>query len=517
MSFRITIDGRDVEVRSGMSVLDAARKLGIDIPTLCHLEKCGPLNSCLVCLVKLDGRLVPSCGTEVRPGMVVESETPEVHDARRTALELLFSDHVGDCLAPCNRLCPLQLNVPLMIRQMGQSRPDQAIVTVRQALPLPRVLGRLCNHPCEQGCRRGAWDTPIAIRNLEREVADADHARPAPYVPTPKPPTGKTVAVVGAGPTGLAASWFLALDGHTVTVLDRHQRAGGSLRSADPTALPPEVLDSELDLYTRLGIKFELGAELGSTVRLESLVAGFDVVLLATGELSTGEKAVAGVEMTGRAIKADPETMQTPLPRLFAAGSAVRPARHLIRTMAEGKSAAYSISLALAGKPPKRPDKPFSSVMGRLEPAELNRFVHGAAAANASTQTEKQIGQRQFDAQTEPLRCLHCDCRAAGNCDLQRYGELYGVNTARFAGQRRQFEQQAQPGGVIFEPGKCILCGICVKLTELAAEPLGLTFVGRGFNVRLAAPFDRSIDEGLRRVAAECIRCCPTGALSEVQ
>src|SRR6266478_4764779 len=105
MTYSITIDGHPLRVPPGQSVLCPARSIGLDIPTLCYLEKCGPLNSCLVCRAKINGNLVPSCGTKVQAGMVVESETEEVHEARRTALELLFSDHVGDCLAPCNRLC----------------------------------------------------------------------------------------------------------------------------------------------------------------------------------------------------------------------------------------------------------------------------------------------------------------------------------------------------------------------------------------------------------------------------
>jgi NADH dehydrogenase/NADH:ubiquinone oxidoreductase subunit G len=88
------------------------------------------------------------------------------------------------------------------------------------------------------------------------------------------------------------------------------------------------------------------------------------------------------------------------------------------------------------------------------------------------------------------------------------------VDASRFRQQRRNFDQQLQPGGVIFEPGKCILCGICVKLTELAGEELGLTFVGRGFDVRVATPFNRTIEEGLKKVAEDCVRHCPTGALS---
>jgi NADH dehydrogenase/NADH:ubiquinone oxidoreductase subunit G len=96
---------------------------------------------------------------------------------------------------------------------------------------------------------------------------------------------------------------------------------------------------------------------------------------------------------------------------------------------------------------------------------------------------------------------------------LQHYAQVYGAEASRFRSERRPFEQQLQPGGVIFEPGKCILCGICVKLTELAREPLGLTFIGRGFDVRVATPFNRSIEEGLQKVAEECVKHCPTGAL----
>src|SRR5690348_8938023 len=172
----ITIDGRPVEVESGTTVLQAAAQIGLEIPTLCFLECCTPATSCLVCLVKcrLNGqaRMVPSCATKVQAGMVIESETEEVKEARRTALELLLSDHVGDCLSPCHRICPLRLDIPLMIRQIESGRLQEAAVTLKNAVPLPAVLGRLCHHPCENGCRRGTWDEPAAIRQLECHVAD---------------------------------------------------------------------------------------------------------------------------------------------------------------------------------------------------------------------------------------------------------------------------------------------------------------------------------------------------------
>src|ERR1051325_2186995 len=96
---RLTIDNRSVDVPPGGTVLDAARVLGIDIPTLCHLDGYEPSTSCMLCLVKVKGRnrLVPSCATVAEEGMEVESETPQVRQVRRTGLELLLSDHLGDC------------------------------------------------------------------------------------------------------------------------------------------------------------------------------------------------------------------------------------------------------------------------------------------------------------------------------------------------------------------------------------------------------------------------------------
>jgi ferredoxin len=508
------IDGREVTVAQGQSVLAAARQLGIDIPTLCHLEKCGPLTTCLVCLVKVNGRLVPSCGTIAAPGMFVESESEEVHTARRTALELLFSDHVGDCLSPCNLLCPLLLNIPAMIRQIESGELDAATATVRHALPLAAVLGRLCHHPCEKGCRRGANDDPAAIRELERFVADRDLALPQPYAPPLAPDTGKSVAVVGAGPAGLAAAWSLRQHGHAVEVFDRHASPGGSLRLLEETELPRAVLAAEVARVAALGVRFHGGEELGRSLALPDLARRFDAVLLAVGEIARDEGAALGVPLATTGLKADPNTCHTPLPGVFATGAAVRPQKHLVRALAEGKAAADCVAQFLKGAPVRRADKPFSSIMGRLEPGEMKAFLaHGSLRAKVAPCSACAAGLSRQDAAGEASRCLHCDCRSSGNCVLQHYGQVYGASADRFRTKRRPFEEHVQPGGVVFEPGKCILCGICVKLTELAREPLGLTFIGRGFDVRIGTPFNRTIEEGLQQVAAEVVHHCPTGAL----
>ncbi len=513
-TFTITIDKHPVEVSPGQTVLAAAKSAGIDIPTLCFLERCGPLTSCLVCLVKINGKMVPSCGLVVEPGLVVESETIEVHEARRTSLELLFSDHVGDCLAPCNRLCPLRLNIPQMLRQIQEGAMDQAIRTACEALPLPGVLGRLCHHPCEQGCRRGQWDDPAGIRNLERTVADENQKTAEPYRPATKPASGKSVTIVGAGPAGLAATFHLLREGHAVTIADRHAEAGGSLRRAvDEHVLPRAVLDFEIRVLESMGARFKLNTELGRDVTLDGLLGGSDAVLVATGECSPEDCAAFELENSGASIKAHPDTWHTSRPGVFAAGRAVRVMNQLIKALGDGQAAASSLHRFLQGQAPARAARPFSSVMGRLNPEELKLFARGASAAGG-TPCSSRAGFSRKEASLEASRCLHCDCRSSGNCALQTYAEKYHVDASRFRQQRRNFEQHLQPGGVIFEPGKCILCGICVKLTEMAAEPLGLAFIGRGFDVRIAAPFDHAIDEGLVKVAEDCVRHCPTGALS---
>jgi len=512
-TFAITIDGRAVEVQPGESVLSAARKLGLDIPTLCYLEKCGPLNSCQVCLVKINGKLVPSCGTKASAGMVVESETEEVHEARRTTLELLFSDHVGDCLSPCQRLCPLMLNIPVMLRHIQSGRLSEASATVRQALPLPGVLGRLCHHPCEQGCRRGQWDDPAAIRDMEKFVTDQEQEIGAVHLPLNKAGSGKAVVVIGAGPTGLAAAYYLTREGHAVTMVDRREQAGGTLRDVPEAQLPAAVVDAEVALLARMGVEFKLRAELGNPLTLDGLGRGFDAILLTVGELSKDEAARLNLPMAGAALKIDPNTCQTPLPKVFAAGSCVRPQKQIIKAMAEGRAAAECVNRFLRGEPSRRPEKTFSSIMGRLDPAELKTFIQSSKSGGSVSPCDRCVGHTRQEAVTESARCLHCDCHSSGNCVLQHYAQVYGADANRFKSERRKFEQQVQAGGIIFEPGKCILCGICVKLCEQAAEPLGLAFVGRGFDVRVAAPFDEAIERGLQKVADECVKQCPTGAL----
>jgi ferredoxin len=336
------------------------------------------------------------------------------------------------------------------------------------------------------------------------------------YVPPRQPETGESVAIVGAGPSGLAAAYFLLREGHACTVFDRNTMAGGSLRQAvQQGLLPADALEAETRFLQQLGMSFQAGVEVGRAVLLDDLRRDYDAVLLSLGELTKGEAETLGLAATKSGIQTDSGTGLTCLERVFAAGSAVRPVKQLVRAMNEGRLVAGAIHRLLSGQPVLLPQKQFSSVMGRLEKPELELLTAVAPAiGRVSPASGAAAGLAFGEARTEASRCLHCDCRAAGNCALQYYAARYEAEPNRFRHQRRQFDQDLRHGHVIFEPGKCILCGICVRLAELAREPLGLTFIGRGFEVRIGAPLDHTIAEGLQKAAEECVKHCPTGALA---
>ncbi len=509
----LTIDQRPVEVPPGATVLAAARKLGIDVPTLCYLEGYEPSTSCMVCMVRLRNpdRLVPACGTVAVEGMAVESETEEVHALRRTALELLLSDHVGDCLAPCHFACPAHMDIPLMLREISCEKLREAIVTVKETIALPAVLGRVCPKPCEKGCRRASADGAVAVCGLKRFVADVDLASGNPYLPECGPATGKRVAIVGAGPTGLSAAYYLRRQGHAVAVFDDQPEPGGRLRrETAPEELPRDVLDAEVATILRLGIELRLNSPVGESPSLADLRAEFDAVLVACGASGKAAAAAWGLKAGPHGIQVEKDTFATGIPGVFAAGNAIRHRGLVVRSVADGHEAAGCIHRRLLGQPATGREKSFSVRIGRLEESELGQFISQAGQAPRG---EVAPGVSLGEAVDQAARCLHCDCRSLATCKLRRYAAQYGADAARFRGQRKSAER-IEHEQVIYEPGKCIQCGLCIQIAAKAREPLGLAFVGRGFDVRVGVPFDRTLEEALSKVARECVAACPTAALS---
>jgi NADH dehydrogenase/NADH:ubiquinone oxidoreductase subunit G len=127
---------------------------------------------------------------------------------------------------------------------------------------------------------------------------------------------------------------------------------------------------------------------------------------------------------------------------------------------------------------------------------------------------EIDLGLHDEQARQEALRCMTCNCRKVDGCTLRRYATQYGSDPYRFLGRRRRFRQDTSHPEIIYEPGKCILCDACVRIAAEAGETVGLSIVGRGFDVSVAVPFDRPLSEGLQEVARRCAEACPTGALA---
>jgi formate dehydrogenase major subunit len=680
----IAIDGRPVTVAPGTTILSAARKLGLSIPTLCHVEGFEPSASCFLCAVKIEGRpnLWPSCATPAAEGMKVITDSEEVRAARKTSLELLLSDHAGDCVGPCKTGCPARLDIPNFIAQIAAGNHRKATEIVTDELTLPASLGRVCPRLCEQRCRQCEVEEALSIRNLHRFAADlgqrvplargngaaaiSEGSRAIPALPS------KRVAIVGAGPAGLAAAHHLLQRGHGAVLFDAHPHPGGMLRYGIPAfRLPRQVLDTEIQMIRNLGAKFRLGKRLGRDFTLDDLRRDFDAVFLAIGaqgsrglgcpgeDLATpaleflekltdgplpavgsdvvvvgggntamdacrcavrlGAKSVrvlyrrtrrempclmeeveaaeaesvklefliapvrlerkagklsltcqrmelgppdesgrarpvpvpgsdfevlatcviaaigqsvdlqplnsAQITLSKWAIAADPRTLATNLPGVFAGGDAVTGPDLAVRAVAAGKLAAASIDQYLNGKKVIGSPESVNAVLGKLNEEELAIFLRGIEQVprtpmphlpmekRRTTFDEVELGFSPEAATREARRCLGCGCGKAIPCRLRQFATEYGVDPQRFVGERRHFSRDTSRPEIIFEPGKCIICGACVKVAAQAGEELGLSFIGRGFQVSVAAPFERPMAEALRKSARRAAEVCPTGAI----
>lgn len=302
---KLEIDGQQVTGDSDQTILEVARRHGIaTIPTLCHDRQLEPFASCFVCVVKVRGArtLLPACSTRVTAGMVVETNSGEVRQSRKAALELLLSDHYADCVGPCQLACPADVDIQGYIALAAIGRPEEAIALIKEHNPFPSVCGRVCTRPCEvKGCRRTLLDEAVGIDHIKRYVSDLDLHRGQARRPSVAAPNGRKVAVVGAGPAGLSAAYYLALRGYGVDIFEAEPEAGGMLRYGIPEyRLPKDVLDFEIGQILALGPRLHTGTALGRDFTVASLEReGYDAIFLAIGAWRSALMRVEGEQAAG--------------------------------------------------------------------------------------------------------------------------------------------------------------------------------------------------------------------------
>ena len=308
-TFRLEVDGRTVEGKAGQTILEVCRDNGIEVPTLCYEPKLPGFGACRMCVVEVDGEDHPpiSCSRVAEAGMVVRTQTENVRRLRRTNLELIFSDHNAYCLPPCQNKCPSHIDIPGFLKANAEGKFRESARIFKRTIPFPSILGRVCPAPCEEHCRRDEVDEAIAIRDSHRYAGDIvltaqkDGVEPPlPFETEPK--TGKRVAVVGSGPAGMAAAYYLLISGHEVTVFEKDPAPGGMLRYGIPEYRLPkeEVLDPEYEAVWRLGGKLVCNKALGRDFSLDNLRdQGFDASVVATGCYTTNKLGIPKEDADG--------------------------------------------------------------------------------------------------------------------------------------------------------------------------------------------------------------------------
>jgi ferredoxin len=298
-------------------------------------------------------------------------------------------------------------------------------------------------------------------------------------------------------------------------MFEKNPLAGGSLLTAyNDELLPKDVLKKEIGLIEETGVQFELNHPVDPET-FKKLQQDFDAVLIACGKTDK-EISSWGLDLTPTGIKAEKKIFQTNLEKVFATGNAVRPFKLAIQSLAQGKEAAWSVDQFLKKQSVTGEPERFNSRFGKLLDTEYSEYLkESVILSRLEPAGTKSSGFTDEEVRKEASRCLHCDCRKLDNCKLRNYSELYNANQKHFTfEERKTITKQIQHDLVIYEPAKCIKCGICVRLTCKYKEKLGLAFIGRGFDVEIGVPFNETLKQGLTETAAMVADACPTGALS---
>lgn len=352
---------------------------------------------------------------------------------------------------PCQEACPAGVNIRGFIYLVKQGKLDEAVDVIRKSLPLPGITGYVCHHPCESGCARKKVDEPVNIKALERFIADYTVEQKAKLVPKLHV---EKVAIIGSGPAGLSAAYFLTKLGYRVGVFESSSAVGGMLRIGIPEhQLPEDVLNAQVNFIRDMGIEFKTDITVGKDLSLSDIKdSSYNAVILAIGSQADkklngeGMEQVSnrtpdlspfpmGVEIdTDGNIIVDPVTMETTLPGLFACGEAVSGRTSVIKAIASGKRAAMSVDHRLHDKKPydetkrdinrvKEPPKEGVVKILRQETPLVSMEQRGKAFKEVSAGLNEEM------AMNEAERCMACgskadiaypdDCQLCYQCELE--------------------------------------------------------------------------------------------------
>lgn len=289
---------------------------------ICHSQSCGKCTPCRIGLGQLENIIEKIlsgkgelCDLDVlektAESIFISADCAIGQEAARMVIKGVkgfredYEEHIihGRCLGlqnqpvPCVALCPAHVDIPGYISLIFEGRYKDAVDLIRKDNPLPATCGLICEHPCEVRCRRSVVDDPINIRGLKRFAVEQEGEISAPVC---APATGKKVAVIGGGPSGLSAAYYLSIMGHDVTVYEQRKKLGGMLRYGIPSyRLPREALDREIEGMKKAGFKTVCNVSVGKDIKIEDLRNDYDAIYIAIGAHTDRKIGVEGEEVKG--------------------------------------------------------------------------------------------------------------------------------------------------------------------------------------------------------------------------
>ncbi|KAA6348244.1 NADPH-Fe(3+) oxidoreductase subunit beta [termite gut metagenome] len=447
---KIQINNKEIETLPGETLLEAARREGYSIPSLCYAKEAKHKSSCMVCAMRnaATGQIFPSCTTFPVEGMQIDTESPEIIRTRTLSLELLLSDHRADCEAPCHTACPGNMDVAAMNRLYDQGKTSEALALLRDTLVIPATLCYICNAPCEKICRKGDVNTHVPVREIKKALVATTELD---KITSTAPGNGRTVAIAGTDPMALAAAYHLRKLGYAVTLFEKADAILSPYIQAGQ--VPADILQLEIEVIRRLGIEI-------IHTQVEPSLNDYDSVI------ATVYEAPDPRWMTPRTKTKQPA-------RLVLEGHRLAERTHA--------------SLSAGAEASEQDNKTFNSTYTRFTEAEKRRFKQSPPSVDHAS------------------GCLYCDCDAKTSCRLRQFATEYSIRSSRYTKNATYEALHRQEAGrnIWFEQAKCIKCGLCVYNSNN-----GFTFKDRGFIMQVVLP-----EENKENIDEQLPELCPTGAL----